>query len=94
MPPPWDLNEIRFTQSSRKHRVGKTRALEAISNALFVDYQGLTGLGDHKYLILGEDLTGRGLEIILVETMNGVIVIHAMDIRRKYLRTLKGDSND
>jgi hypothetical protein len=26
--------------------------------------------------------------------MNGIIVIHVMDIHRKCLRSLKGDSND
>jgi hypothetical protein len=94
MPPPWDIASIRFTQSSRRHRVGKHRALAAIRYPLAVNYQGLTALGDHKYLVLGEDLTGRVLEIILVETLDGIIVIHVMDIRRKHLRSLKGDSND
>lgn len=37
-----------------------------------------------RVLVLGDDATGRALEVIAIEEEGRLIVIHAMDLRRKY----------
>ena len=75
---------IRFTQSARKHKIGKGRALyvlEHYQRQIVFDAKS----GDTRYRWVGKDDRGVELEIIAVATPNYLLVIHVMpnDFRRK-----------
>lgn len=42
--------------------------------------------GDVRLVFLGDDGSGRVLEVMAVRIMDGLLVIHAMDIRSKWRR--------
>ena len=69
--------EIRFTQSARKHRIGKARALHVINNYMPIDIQGDADARD-KQLWVGLDDRGLELEIVTVMSDDYLLVIHAM----------------
>lgn len=75
---PW---EIRFTQSARKHRIGRTSARHVMARAepTLVTTVG----GADAWLYVGPDDRGRELEIIAVEVHSAdaapyLLVIHVM----------------
>jgi hypothetical protein len=72
--------EIRFTQSARKHRIGKARALYVIEN-----YQPMEvhdpKTGDQNLRWIGIDDRGLELDIIAVVTPKYLLVIHVMPYR-------------
>ena len=72
--------EIRFTQSARKHRIGKARALYVIEN-----YQPMEvhdpKTGEQNLRWIGIDDRGLELEIIAVVTPKYLLVIHVMPYR-------------
>jgi hypothetical protein len=75
---------IRFTQAARKHKIGKARVLHVINHA---DLAFTTPGGDGKAertVWLGADHEGRVLEVMTINIDDGLLVIHAMDIRAKY----------
>ena len=77
--------EVEFAGSARRHRVGKARALHVIRNArvqfIVADPDGR----DDRIVFLGDDKTGRALEVMGVELADGTLyVIHVMDLRAKY----------
>ena len=39
-----------------------------------------------RVLLLGDDASGRALEVIAVEEVDRLVVIHAMDLRPKFRR--------
>lgn len=45
-----------------------------------------TGGRQGRIVFLGDDATGRALEVMAVTTEQGLLVIHAMDLRRKWRR--------
>jgi len=75
---------IRFTQSARKHKIGKGRVLYVVEH-----YQRQTIFdlksSDIKYQWIGADDRGVNLEIIAVATPAYLLVIHVMpyEFRRK-----------
>jgi hypothetical protein len=75
---------VEFTQSARRHKIGKARVRQVLADPLVV----VRIVGEHdprvRLLILGDDDTGRALEVIAVEEDDVLIVIHAMDLRQKY----------
>ncbi len=76
---------VRFATSARRHKVGKARALDVIRNprATFA-VPGPEGR-DERIVFLGDDHTGRALEVMAVELADGSLyVIHVMDLRDKY----------
>ncbi len=76
---------LRFTQAARKHKVGTSRVRHVIDNPL-VTFQ-IPAPDDHtadRTLYLGDDGTGRALEVLTVPIEGGELVIHAMDLRAKY----------
>lgn len=76
--------EVEFTQSARRHRIGRTRVLQALAYPIaVVEVDDERAVGK-KLLILGKDQTGRALEIIAVLEDENLIVIHAMDLRPKF----------
>ena len=69
--------EIRFTQSARKHRIGKARAKYVIENYIPTYVSGNTETKD-KQLWIGQDDRGLELEIVAIVSGNYLIVIHVM----------------
>lgn len=68
--------QFRFTRSSRKHRIGRASAIEALRDA---GTPSLTERGD--LLWIGTDARGRELELIgfiATEDENLVIIKHVM----------------
>ena len=49
---------------------------------------------DDRVVYLGPDQDGTTLEVMAVETANGLLVIHATPIRPKYLDYLEGAIDD
>jgi hypothetical protein len=88
--------QIRFAQSARRHRIGRARVLHVLANARAV----ATGppptdspAADLRILIVGDDATGRPLEVVAVIVDDDLLlVIHAMDLRDKYRDLYEGDS--
>ena len=75
---------IEFTQSSRRHKVGRARIRAVLSTPFAV--HSLAAGTEHRLLelYLGDDLSGRALEVIVVRETDRLVVIHAMDLRPKY----------
>ncbi|MGH3922823.1 MAG: hypothetical protein ACRDTT_08150 [Pseudonocardiaceae bacterium] len=76
---------LRFTQAARKHKIGKSRVRHVIDNPLMVfRIPPPDDHSDDRILYLGDDQTGRPLEVMTVPVEDGELVIHAMDLRTKY----------
>jgi len=75
---------VEFAQSARRHRIGRARALHVIANAAVeITVAGPSGQDDRR-VFLGDDATGRALEVMAVPTKTGLLVIHVMDLRTKW----------
>ena len=69
--------EIEFSQSARKHRIGRERVLFVISRNEPVDIVS-DGARSDRILWMGVDDRGLELEVIGVRTSVGVLIIHVM----------------
>jgi hypothetical protein len=69
--------EIRFTQSARKHRIGKGRALFVIENSS-PEFVSGESLSRDKIIWIAEDDRGLELEIVAVSEDDHLLVIHVM----------------
>jgi hypothetical protein len=69
--------EIRFTQSARKHRIGKTHAKFVIQNYESMFIPGDSMIAD-KRIWIGQDDRGLELEIVAVVLGESWVVIHVM----------------
>ncbi len=75
---------IRFTQSARKHKIGTTRVRHVLAHTT-VAFTIPGGDGKAERTVwLGADHEGRVLEVMTINIDDGLLVIHAMDIRPKY----------
>jgi len=77
---------VEFAQSARRHRIGRGRVLAVLADPLVVLNVPDTGGRESRIVFLGDDATGRALEVMAVATERGLLVIHAMDLRRKWRR--------
>jgi len=70
--------EVRFTTSSRKHRIGKARAIQAMIDA--GEPSVIPGIGDldDRLLFIGRDEQGVELEVIAIAQPDHLLVIHVM----------------
>jgi hypothetical protein len=76
--------DTEFTQSARRHRVGRERVRQVIADPVAI-MSGTTPEGREVQLYLGDDHTGRALEVgVLDKDDGGRLVIHVMDLREKY----------
>lgn len=80
--------EFRFTQSARRHHIGRAHAIYAIANAVKVlrspAPEGSQHRGD-RLLFLGDDDRGLPLEVAAIElSTEALLVIHVMVLRDKY----------
>jgi len=75
---------IRFTQSARRHKIGTTRVRHVLTHTT-VAFTIPGGDGKAERTVwLGADHEGRVLEVMTINIDDGLLVIHAMDIRPKY----------
>ena len=72
--------EIRFTQSARKHRIGKARAVYVIENYQPMEIND-SHSGEQNLRWIGVDDRGLELEIIAVVTPKYLLVINVMPYR-------------
>jgi hypothetical protein len=70
-----------IASSARKHGIHDADMIDAFSNPIFVDE-----LEDGFTMFVGSDPAANLLEIGVVDTSDGPIIIHAMPARPKYLR--------
>ncbi len=75
---------VEFTQSARRHKIGKARVRQVLANPVVVNRIVEEHDPRVRLLILGDDDTGRALEVIAVEEDEVFVVIHAMDLRQKF----------
>ncbi|MBA2325005.1 MAG: hypothetical protein H0V92_13670 [Pseudonocardiales bacterium] len=76
---------LRFSQAARKHKIGKARVRHVIEQPIAVfRVPAPDELSDERTLYLGDDESGRALEVLTVPIEDGQLVIHAMDLRPKY----------
>jgi hypothetical protein len=73
------VQEVRFAQSARKHKIGKAHALAALENAGDpVVVPASSDALDDRLLFVGQDDRGVELEIIAVQLPDFLFVIHVM----------------
>ena len=78
------MTEIRFTKSAREQRVGRARAVYVVEHAYAVVRQTRPDQPE-VVMFLGDDKTGRALEVGAVEVSEDLLlVIHVMDLRQKF----------
>lgn len=84
--------EIRFAQSARRHKIGRERVRQVIAAPRVVfEIETPSSEQADRLLILGDDHTGRELEVVVVSLEDGsLLVIHAMDLREKYRDAYEG----
>lgn len=74
--------EVRFTQSARRHRIGRASARHVLATTDPTPVS--TSSGAHAWLYIGPDERGRELEIIALEVQPAdaaqpyLLVIHVM----------------
>lgn len=75
---------VEFTPAARRHKIGKARVRQVLANPLVVERIVAEQDPRVRLLILGDDESGRALEVIAVEEDDVLVVIHAMDLRPKF----------
>jgi len=75
---------IDFAQSARRHRIGRDRVRQVIEDPVVeLRLPGDEGYDD-RLVFLGDDATGRALEVMAVPLIDRLLVIHAMDLQAKW----------
>ena len=69
--------EIEFSQSARKHRIGKRHVLEVIASCEPEAYLA-DGVDPDRVRWVGVDGRGLELEVVGVPTPRGILIIHVM----------------
>jgi len=78
---------IEFAQSARKHRIGRARVRQVLADPVAQAVLPAAAGRQERLVFVGDDESGRALEVMAVRTDGGLLVIHAMDLRPKW-RTL------
>ena len=86
--------EIVFARSATRHRVSRAVIRAVVANPLVVARLRATEKSGEAVLFLGSDGAGKPLEIIAVELETGLLVIHAMPLRKKWLYLYRLGSDD
>jgi hypothetical protein len=73
--------------SAFRHEVDEPDSQHAVRHALAIEE-----IGDDpvRYLVLGPDMAGNLLELVVLDRPQGPAVIHAMPMRQQYRRLLEG----
>ena len=75
---------MELTQSARRHRIGRARVRQVLVDPVAeVVLPAESGLQE-RLVFVGDDESGRALEVMAVRTDRGLLVIHAMDLRPKW----------
>jgi hypothetical protein len=85
--------EIRWAKSATKHRINAQRSGHVARTAETIIRQPAPGgspLEVDRLVFLGPDPNGVMLEVMAIETDQGLLIIHAMKLRSKYRPFLKG----
>lgn len=72
----WPM-KIDFSQSARKHRIGRRRVLEVIASCEPEPFLA-DGVDPDRVRWVGTDQRGLELEIVGVRTSLGILIIHVM----------------
>jgi hypothetical protein len=75
---------VEFTQSTRRHKIGRARVRQALADPVVVVRIEEPHDPRVRMLYLGDDESGRALEVVAVEEADRLVVIHAMDLRAKF----------
>jgi hypothetical protein len=67
--------------SARKHGIHDSDMLHAFNHPVFVD-----DFDDGFVMFVGADTAGNLLEVGVIDSADGPIIVHAMPARPKYLR--------
>ena len=67
--------------SARKHGIHDDDMLHAFNNPMFVDE-----FDDGFVMFVGADTAGNLLEVGVIDSTDGPIIVHAMSARPKYIR--------
>jgi hypothetical protein len=78
---------LEFAQSARKHRIGRARVRQVLADPIAEAILPAEHGRQERLVFVGDDESGRALEVMAVRTDRGLLVIHAMDLRSKW-RTL------
>lgn len=78
------MSRVEFTQSARKHKIGRARVLEVLAKPVVVLPGDYVPELPPRLLVLGEDRSGRALEVVIVVEADRLVVVHAMDLRGKF----------
>jgi hypothetical protein len=79
-----DVVLVEFTQSSRRHKIGRARVRQVLADPVVVVRIEEPHDPRVRLLYLGDDVSGRALEVVAVEESDRLVVIHAMDLRDKF----------
>jgi hypothetical protein len=71
----------KIAESAYRHGIGVEDILHAFNNPIRVEE-----LDDELFMLAGADRAGNLLEIGVVATSDGPVIVHAMEARPKYLR--------
>ena len=70
----------RILASARKHGIADEDILHAFRNAIF------EVTDDDIVMLVGPNCDGNLIEIAIIRSKNGFLIIHAMQARKKYLK--------
>lgn len=70
----------RILASARKHGIADEDILHAFRNAIF------EVTDDDIVMLVGPNRDGNLIEIAIIRSKNGFLIIHAMQARKKYLK--------
>lgn len=73
--------------SGRRHGIDDEDIRHGVEQALVIEEVGDDPL---RFLVLGPDRAGNLLELVILDRPQGPAVIHAMKMRGKYRRYLRG----
>ncbi len=83
------MDHLTFTAASRRHGVRRHQIREVLDDATTLVLQTYPVDEDHpdeRFTLVGPDAADTLFEIGVVETETGLLVIHAMEARRRYRR--------
>lgn len=76
------IDDVDIADSARKHSVADDDMLHAVRVPFRIIEQEYDG--EERLLVIGADKAGRLLEVVVVQTDSGPLVIHADNLRPKF----------
>ncbi len=80
----WYLDSVEIADSARKHGVSDSDIRMAVRLATVQ-----VAIAPDRNLLIGGDINGRLLELVLLDPDTDPVVIHAMPLRRKFYPLLE-----